>query len=270
MKRFGLGSHISRRLLPTAGNVNLMALSNRDQESIRDYLLGHLNDEELGKVEERLMVDDEFFEELEISKGELIEAYTDGQLTAKDHEWFEGHYLASSEGRQRQAFWMAIDCLKAATPAPAPQPPSFLDNLRSIFMTRPWALAAPVVVVLIIVAVFQLPSRPQQVVSLNLENTATYRDEGPLPSTVDLSNARELRLSLALPKAFTPGVSYRAELDNRTDKRSLTAVSHDNTSVTTVIPAGDLPRGEYAVTLTVVMADGSERSVPGSYRFNVE
>ncbi len=247
-----------------------MALNNRDQERIRDYLLGHLNDEEQEKVEERLMVDDEFFEELEISKGELLEAHIDGQLAQKDHEWFERHYLASPEGRQRRTFAMALDCLNSSTPAPAPQRLSFFDQLRSMSRSRPWAVATAAVLLLSAVAVFQLRPGPQAVVSLNLESTAIYRDEGPLPVKVNLSKARELRLSLALPKGFSPGVSYRAELDNRTDKRSLNVAGHDNTSVTTVIPAGDLPRGEYAVTLTAVMADGSERSVPGSYRFNVE
>ena len=50
-----------------------MALTNHDQAKIRQYLLGHLSDEEQQEIEGRLMTEDDLFEELEISKGELIE-----------------------------------------------------------------------------------------------------------------------------------------------------------------------------------------------------
>ena len=72
-----------------------MALNNHDEARIRDYLLGHLSDEEQEKIEERLMTEDDLFEELEISKGELIEEYRAGELSRNDHEWFAEHYLAS-------------------------------------------------------------------------------------------------------------------------------------------------------------------------------
>jgi hypothetical protein len=55
-----------------------MALSTHDQTKIREYLLGHLNDQEQEQIEERLIVDDDLFQELEISKGELIEEYCAG------------------------------------------------------------------------------------------------------------------------------------------------------------------------------------------------
>ena len=42
-----------------------MALSDHDQVQIREYLLGKLTDDEQEKIEERLMVEDDLFEELE-------------------------------------------------------------------------------------------------------------------------------------------------------------------------------------------------------------
>ena len=78
-----------------------MALNNHDQARIREYLLGRLSDEEEEKIEERLMVDDDLFEELEISKGELIEEYSAGELNQTDRKSFEDGYLASPEGRKR-------------------------------------------------------------------------------------------------------------------------------------------------------------------------
>ena len=95
-----------------------MALTNHDQAKIRQYLLGHLSDEEQQKLEERLILEDDLFEELEISKGELVEEYCAGELPEKEHHWFALHYLASPEGRQRHTFTVALNCLKRPVPAP--------------------------------------------------------------------------------------------------------------------------------------------------------
>jgi len=43
-----------------------MALNDHDQARIREYLLDKLSDDEREKIEERLMVEDALFEELEI------------------------------------------------------------------------------------------------------------------------------------------------------------------------------------------------------------
>ena len=67
-----------------------MALNNNDQARIREYLLGRLSDEEQEKIEEQLMVNDDLFEELEISKCELIEEYSAGELSQTDRESLEG------------------------------------------------------------------------------------------------------------------------------------------------------------------------------------
>ena len=110
MKRFGPGSHINKGL-PVAGEYYLMAVNAHDQSSIRDYLLGRLSHKEQEHLEERLIVDDDLSEELEISKGELIEEYCAGELTEKERRWFERNYLASFEGRQRYSFTVALSYL---------------------------------------------------------------------------------------------------------------------------------------------------------------
>jgi len=85
-----------------------MALSAHDQSRIREYLLGHLSHEEQEHLEERLIVDDDLSEELEISQGELIEEYRAGELTEKERQWFESNYLASREGRERYILALAL------------------------------------------------------------------------------------------------------------------------------------------------------------------
>lgn len=92
-----------------------MALYAHDHSSIREYLLGHLSHKEQEHLEERLIVDGDLSEELEISKGELIEEYCAGELTEKDRHWFESNYLASLEGRRRYILAVAINYVSNRT-----------------------------------------------------------------------------------------------------------------------------------------------------------
>ena len=70
-----------------------MALNNHDQAQIREYLLGKLTEAEQEKIEERLMLEDEFFDEFEVSKDELVEEYCAGELGQAERKWFEEHQV---------------------------------------------------------------------------------------------------------------------------------------------------------------------------------
>jgi CHAT domain-containing protein/tetratricopeptide (TPR) repeat protein len=75
-----------------------MTLHPEDGVTIREYLLGNLaGEEERERVEERLLTDDEYFEELEIVKGELIDEYVGGALTNAERERFEQHFLTTRD-----------------------------------------------------------------------------------------------------------------------------------------------------------------------------
>ncbi len=75
-----------------------MTLHPEDGVTIREYLLGNLaGEEEREKVEERLLTDDEYFEELEIVKGELIDEYVSGALKNAERERFERHFLTTRD-----------------------------------------------------------------------------------------------------------------------------------------------------------------------------
>src|SRR6185503_15298262 len=119
-----------------------MVLGNSDQTTVRGYLLGHLNDVEQEQIEQRLMVEDDLFEELEISKGELIEEYRAGELAAQEKEWFEQHFLTSSEGRQRYTLAVALGQMELQ-PATQLQPvrPTLFERLTAIFKQPRWAIA---------------------------------------------------------------------------------------------------------------------------------
>ena len=248
-----------------------MAL-NHDQMKVREYLLGHLSDEEQQKIEERLMVENDLFEELEISKGELVEQYCAGELTQNEHHWFEQHYLASFEGKQQHTFTVALNCLKP--PTPIPQHLTFYERLRSFFNRRAWVLSgATGAALVVVIAVNLFLSRPApQTMAVILTNSAARRG----PGDVDISrltlnpNVGELRMSLKLPDSATPNANYRAELDNGRNTKTVKVAGYEANSVVVLVPAADLSPGYYALRLFVIQTDAKEQQLPGDYRLIVE
>ena len=254
-----------------------MALSDNDQAHIRQYLLGNLSDDEQEKLEERLMVEDDLFDELEISKGELVEEYRAGELSQKDRQWFEQHFLASPDGRQRHAFAVAIECLERlpANAEPAPQRLTFRDKLEAFFGTPRLATAALVTigaVFLVGIVWLIIPRGPQKFVAVSLTSNAITRATGADQYTrIQMqSDVSELRISLALPQPGAPGSTYRVQLDNRLEVKNLEPSAHDSNVVSVVIPRQQVPPGQYALSLTEVKADGTTQPVPGYYFFIVE
>src|ERR1051326_566949 len=174
-----------------------MALNEHDQARIRDYLLGHLSDEEQEKIEERLMTEDALFEELEISKSELIDEYRTGELSHNDHEWFERHYLASAEGRRAHAAAVALDSFNRATPTPSK--PTWFERLQDFVKAHRWAIAAATsTAVVIIVASPYIFRQPSTSYAFTLNSTLSQRSSGDaryfkVPLKPDIG---ELRITL--------------------------------------------------------------------------
>ncbi len=80
------------------------------QALLKRYLLGVLTEEnDIRTVEESILVDDDFFEELQITENELIEDYLNAKLNPEEKEQFESHFLFTNERRQNLQFTLAFD-----------------------------------------------------------------------------------------------------------------------------------------------------------------
>jgi hypothetical protein len=66
---------------------------------IREYLLGQLSDEEQQRIEERLIADKDFFEQVMIEETELIDDYLAGALV--ERESFINHFLSTPQQLQK-------------------------------------------------------------------------------------------------------------------------------------------------------------------------
>jgi hypothetical protein len=253
-----------------------MALSNHDESTIRDYLLGKLTEEDQQKVEERLMVEDELFDEFEVSKGELVEEYVAGELPPKEHDWFRTHFLASPEGRQSHAFVLAVQNLRAPAPAPIAQvtaTQSWWQRLRSFLTTRTWTIGlATSALAVALFAWLLIPGGGVTSIGPTLVGTVIQRSgQGELPVRLKIDpKASKFRIRLLLPKPAIPATSYRANLDDRLRTSAVNVVERDADGVWIEIPTELIPPGEYSLQLTAVKADGSEEKIPRYYYFNVE
>src|ERR1051325_11469042 len=72
-----------------------------DEKTIRQYLLGELDEAEMSVFEERLMTDDELFEMLRVVEDELIDEAAAGELSAAERARFEQYFLATPDRRAR-------------------------------------------------------------------------------------------------------------------------------------------------------------------------
>ncbi|HKR13958.1 MAG TPA: hypothetical protein VJT15_17980 [Pyrinomonadaceae bacterium] len=260
-----------------------MALSTNDQGLIKEYLLGQLDDDEQQKIEERLMVEDDFFDEFEASKGELVEQYCAGELGETERDWLESHYLVSEEGKQRYLLAVALDCGKnPPRPQPIPEPipesieikpapPSWFERASMVFKRPQWMVASATAVVLVMVfGVWMIRPEGSTYVGPTLVSEAIDRGSSENGrKTFKLPDGTgKLQLRLTLPQPSTPAASYRAELDNRIEGKPVTVVASDAQTVTVEVPASLIPPGAYALILTALKSDGTDEKIPGQYYFN--
>jgi len=79
-----------------------------EQQKVRAYLLGQIAQEDLPNLEQQLLVDTEFYEELSIVEDELIDEYIRAELSTLDRQSFETHFMSTTERREKLRFARAL------------------------------------------------------------------------------------------------------------------------------------------------------------------
>jgi len=75
-----------------------------NKNRLRRYLLGLIPWEEASDIEQKLLGDAEFYEELQVTEDELIDLYLAERLPPLDKQKFESHFLATAERQQKTRF----------------------------------------------------------------------------------------------------------------------------------------------------------------------
>ena len=272
-----------------------MRSESAQNETIRQYLLGQLSQEELSQLEERLLADAAFYEELEIEEDELVDQYLRGELTLPESEYFETHFLRVPERQQKLSFAAALKkyvSLEAAgkeqeepvVDSPAgdvevPEPPPRWRVLSMLQIPNPvvgFALAAAVLVILFGASWTVLRNwsqrEPRDVLTEVLipgrsrSGDPTEVKKFGIPSSKDT-----VRLQLEL---FADDYKvYRTVLQDLSGtivlQKDLRAQPvSGRPSLILDVPANKLPANSYQIKLKGINSSGNEENI-GSYYFAV-
>jgi methionine-rich copper-binding protein CopC len=255
-------------------------------ERIIAYLLKELPEEESEQFEDECFAQESWPAQLSLIEEDLIDAYLRGELIQEQRQRFERNYL-TTEARQERVIMAAAllrrvdECQTAAQVTVAAQPAEQTWNgrLRAFWSSQNWALrsAAALTVIAIIAGAWWWLSRPHtpstgRFATLTLTISSGNRAEGAQAGKVKLlPTDSALRISLMLPERLPPAARYRVELENDNgETKSLEIAGRDAQSVSVVIIAKELPRGQYALKLFAINTDGTEQRISGSYLFTVE
>ncbi len=250
-------------------------LRNHDESAVRQYLLGQLSADSQRSFEENLMTEDTALEEVGLAEDELVDAYLAGRLTNEDRERFEQHFLATPERQSSLRFAKAlrryVETNRVDDASPVGGSWSHLLSLPT-WPTRIAAFAVLLVVVGGLWIYLTRNTRPQNFATVTLSISSSNRAEGAAATRLRMPlSADALRINLLLPDGASSRDGYRVELENDLgETRSVDVASHDARSVTVVIPASQVNRGQYALKLFAKAPDGSERRVNGSYFLTIE
>lgn len=275
-----------------------MQVDSKDQERLRQYLLGSLPLEERQPFEERLLTDGEFFEELLIVEDELVDHYLSGELTEAERESFETYFCVAPERREKVRFARALkkyvdnaaeaqteNFITAAVPRSEPIPAFVSTEQKQPFFSfwprnpiLSYSLAATLVLVIGAVSWMALNrlknpglEEPGQVLAVVLTPGLT-RDGGEIKKISIPPGTGTLQLRLELSKADYS--SYRAEL--LTSERVSIAIreglqaetSPTGKFITLPISRSSIKRDDYSVKLGGKRPDGSYEDVT-SFVFRV-
>jgi len=276
----------------------------RDEQQIRQYLLGRAEpDEALHPVEERSFDDREFLQSVLDCEAALIDEYLDGDLDPHERNLFEHNFLRSQ--RRRAQLQFASDLrLKARAEASAAlsqtpfrngrsarRPAPHSDGLKSILLLAAGVLlcvAAPSVILLMQrqglsrvspqtePAAAQLPPRQEAPSLVFRLIPGTDRAQGASQRRLSLpSNAASVQFELTLDRAV-PYTVFRAslqtvdgaELWSRENLRMKEQGSETQTPrISVTVPASNLP----PETLVIVLSGlaGSRWQPVSDYTFRV-
>lgn len=99
---------------PGARQLGEVKISRQEQNQLKEYLLGQLSEQDEERIEQHLLSDDGFFEELELIENEIIDQYVHDSLSLQDRAQFERHLLRSCQQQGKLAFARALDAESSA------------------------------------------------------------------------------------------------------------------------------------------------------------
>ena len=179
-------------------------------ETIREYLLGRISDEDLlERIEDLLFSDDEFCEKVELAEDELINAYAFGELNSKDRIGFENTLENNPERKLKVRLEKTLK--EKARAAAIEEKTGVFDSIRA-FLSQPLyagAFGVLLVAMLAFAAYLLMPRGGNELAQLK----NIYQNERPLTSRISGFE-------------YAPYVAERSATTNETNKNKLRLIEN--------------------------------------------
>ena len=256
---------------------------------MRAYLLGTLDADRRTQFEERLLREQEVYEELIATEEGLIDEYVAGNLSALDQQQFEKHFAITAEGGQKIPFDSLLKRYADAHPAPFPVVHAKIKapaNQRFSFFLpimrrRVFALGVVMVVGLAILTLFWLTKKTAEQWALEqgesqvIEATLVpglLRSAGTT-NRVTVPPDRPFKVKLLLELTNASFNNYKSQLSKESKslltKDDLKIESRGAQQVVPVVIAGEfLSPGDYELRLSGVLDSGADEFID-NYSFRV-
>jgi len=126
--------------------------ADHDEDEIRRYLLGELDEEPTARLERDYFAREELFDRVWAVENDIVDEYLAGRLSAHQRDRFERHYLASPGHRDRLAAARALQSLGATSAASKPVRQGWWPTIGRAFGEWPTARTAAVAAALLLLA----------------------------------------------------------------------------------------------------------------------
>lgn len=273
-----------------------------EAQLIRRYLLGQLSSDERAQIEQRLLAESDFFQEILIGEEELIDDYVGHQLSETEIQAFESNFLITPERWKQLRFARGLaKYLNETNEAAVDEAESESSSTQSgdypfdsgkadprkkrkffsffpvLSPTLSYALAAVILVSVVGIAWLAMrntttPSgRPGSFVTIILGPGLT-RAGGEITRAKLLSENDQVVARVIVPTVSYQAYRTRLLKDDRSElwaSGELMAVEESGTRVVvSTIPAGLLVPGDYRMALSGRATDGTFEDV-ATYPFRV-
>jgi CHAT domain-containing protein len=164
-------------------------------QQIKQYLLGTLAPEQQEHLEERLLCDEAYTEQVAIGEEELLDSYVSQELSAPERKQFETYFLVTPERHRKLRSARALrqylaQQKPAPVSAPAPDPVAdsardFLTLLRQLVRKPSWGVVVPALLVVFVGVFAWKVFFSQSELDKGLATLkAAYREQRPIESRI--------------------------------------------------------------------------------------
>ncbi len=182
----------------------------REENNLKQYLLGTLGEKEQLVIEQKIMLDDDEFEQLLMAEDELTDAYTRQTLSAAERLQFEQHFLSVPEHWQKLHFAQALQRqLDGAAETIEPSQLDWLQRLGNFFKAsypvRGYALSGACMLLALggLWLGYQFVRLQNEVTQMRVQLSAPQSAESELREQLAVSRASSAQLEQALQNSQT-------------------------------------------------------------------